>query len=151
MFIQKIKTNRAFTLVEFLVVIAFMGIMTAVSLVSFYDSKNKKAVETEARKVAAVVREAQNYALTGKNASAGCGNEYTFTYGGSEYGIIGCVTESYSLIGGVSFNTNSSFSFSVPWGNASEAKTIAVEKGNDKYNICVYQSGKIVEKKDDCW
>lgn len=52
---------------ELMVVIGIIGIMTAVSLVSLQGSRDKKAVEVAAREVAASIREAQNYALTGKN------------------------------------------------------------------------------------
>jgi prepilin-type N-terminal cleavage/methylation domain-containing protein len=59
-------TARGFTLVELMVVMAMTAIMISVTIVSLSGSRDRKVVEGEARKFAAVVREAQNYALTGK-------------------------------------------------------------------------------------
>ena len=58
--------RRGFTLIEIMVVMAIIGIVTAVTIVSFGSGKERKAVEGQARKVAAAIREMQNYALTGK-------------------------------------------------------------------------------------
>lgn len=60
------KTKKGFTLIELLVVMAMTAIMIAVTLTSLSDARNQKAVEGEARKLAATIREVQNYALTGK-------------------------------------------------------------------------------------
>lgn len=64
------KTKKGFTLVELLVVMGMSAIMIAVTLVSMGDARSRKAVEGEARKMAATIREVQNYALTGKKFDA---------------------------------------------------------------------------------
>lgn len=51
---------------EAMIVIAIIGIMTAATIVSMVESKKNKQLETDVRKIVAVVREAQNYALSGK-------------------------------------------------------------------------------------
>lgn len=57
---------KGFTLVELVVVMAMTAIMIAVTITSLSGARDKKAVEAEARKFAATIREMQNYALTGK-------------------------------------------------------------------------------------
>ncbi len=49
-----------------MVVMAMTAIMIGVTLTSLSGARERKAVETEARKMAATIREVQNYALTGK-------------------------------------------------------------------------------------
>jgi type II secretory pathway pseudopilin PulG len=55
-----------FSLMELMIIIGIIGIMSAVGLVSMNESRAKKSLETEARKVVAAIREMQNNALTGK-------------------------------------------------------------------------------------
>ncbi|NTW29659.1 MAG: type II secretion system protein [Candidatus Moranbacteria bacterium] len=59
--------RRGFTLVEVIITTAIIGIVSAVSIVSMSGLKVKREVEGNARIVAAVIREAQNNAITGKN------------------------------------------------------------------------------------
>lgn len=54
-----------------MVAIAIVGILTAAAIVPLNKSRTKKEVEVAAREVAASIREAQNYALAGKNDSDG--------------------------------------------------------------------------------
>ncbi|MFA6974148.1 MAG: type II secretion system protein [Parcubacteria group bacterium] len=145
------KYNSAFTLVELLVVIAFIGIMTSVALVSFQSSKDKKIVETEARKVAATIREAQNYALTGKGISVSCGT-INFCYNNSaQYSINGgreaasCTVEYYKLGNGANFTNTACFTFSAPWGNVSASANIGVKRGSYCSTITVTSSGNVTE------
>lgn len=63
------KNKKGMSILELMIVIAIMGIMTAAAMVSFSGNRPKKEVEVEARKFAAAIREAQNYALTGKKGS----------------------------------------------------------------------------------
>lgn len=69
------KNKNGFSFLEMIVTIAIISIMTAVFFSSLSGNKELKAVEGEARKVAAAIREAQNYALTGKKITgiAVCG------------------------------------------------------------------------------
>jgi prepilin-type N-terminal cleavage/methylation domain-containing protein len=140
------KNRQGVTLIELLTVIAIIGIMTAVTIVYLGGAKNDKAVETAAREVASAVREAQNYALTGKNAS-NCIDGYTFNYteSSSNYSIRGCSDISYTLKNGVTFNGDGIINFSIP--NAiTDGGTIEVKKGTTSYSVCVCKSGKITEK-----
>ena len=148
--------KKAVTLIELIITIAIIGIMTGVLLVSFGSSRTDKALETAARETAATIREAQNYALTGKGAGAGC-NIYTFSYGNgddkNEYGIDnggGCsINASYSLENGVVFQNSGSFNFSAPHGAIGglgvSPRIITLNKGGKNINVCVYSSGKVVE------
>ena len=149
--------KKAVTLIELIITVAIIGIMTGVLLVSTSGSRTDKALEAAARKVAATIREAQNYALTGKDAGAGC-NTYTFSYGNGanndEYGIDnggGCsININYSLDNGVDFNgVSGSFNFSVPHGTCSVAldapENIALFKSGKTIRVCVYSSGKVIE------
>lgn len=143
------KRKKAFTLTEIVVVIAIVGIMTGVMLVSLSGTRTDKALETAGQEVAAAVREAQNYALTGRGAGPGC-NTYTFSYGGSSYDISngsGCeVNISYELKNGVVFSgTSGSFYFLVPHGiiDIASTETITLGKNSKKVNVCVYPSGRV--------
>jgi prepilin-type N-terminal cleavage/methylation domain-containing protein len=60
------KRYDGYSVVEVMVVMAIIGIMSAALIVSVGSSREKKTVESEALKVAASIREAKNYALTGK-------------------------------------------------------------------------------------
>ncbi|NCQ06665.1 MAG: prepilin-type N-terminal cleavage/methylation domain-containing protein, partial [Candidatus Moranbacteria bacterium] len=62
------QKNTGVTLIELIVVMAILGIMASITTISFGSSRDKRAVETNARQFAAVVRLAQNYALSGKQA-----------------------------------------------------------------------------------
>lgn len=65
---------RGFTLVELLISAAIIGLLSSAVLVALHGSQIAKEAEGDARTVAATLREAQNYALTGRSilpASAG--------------------------------------------------------------------------------
>lgn len=65
----KNKFVSGFTLLEVLVVVAIIGIMTSVAFVSVQRGKIDKEVSAAAEQVASAIREAQNYALSGKQPS----------------------------------------------------------------------------------
>jgi prepilin-type N-terminal cleavage/methylation domain-containing protein len=145
--------QRAFTLVELLVVIAFISIMSAVVLISYSNSRNQRAVEMEARKVAAAIREAQNDALTGKGIIATCTSvnltfpsATTYSIAGN---IAGCISPAvyYQLINGVTFTASDPISFSVPVGNVTIITgKIVLHKGSSDYTVCVSLVGNVAEK-----
>lgn len=54
---------------ELLIVISIVGIMLTVSLISMSQGRIEKELQVEANQLMAVIREAQNNALTGKKAS----------------------------------------------------------------------------------
>lgn len=65
------RKQKGVTLVEVMVVIAVIGIGTSIMLASMGNAKEQKRVETAAREVAAMFREAQSNALSGKQVSLG--------------------------------------------------------------------------------
>lgn len=67
------KTKRhlsGFTFVELIVAMAILSTLAAVTIASMSGNRTRQEVESATRLVASVVREAQNYALTGKNITA---------------------------------------------------------------------------------
>jgi prepilin-type N-terminal cleavage/methylation domain-containing protein len=59
-------TLKAFTLIEMMVVIAIIGIVSALMLVNLNNGRVQRDLETSAKEFVSMVREAQNDALTGK-------------------------------------------------------------------------------------
>jgi prepilin-type N-terminal cleavage/methylation domain-containing protein len=159
------KNKRGFSFIELLAVLTIMAIMTIVA--SVFMNAGRKSVEVAAREVAVTVREAQNFALTGKNtgkAGEKC-TSYTFSWeGGSvNYTIegtmpadTGCKTQEYSLKNGVQFANGGSFTFAVPFsfvaGSFSEDgyKNIDLQKGNDCFHVKVFSSGIVSEESSEC-
>ncbi|MEI7749484.1 MAG: prepilin-type N-terminal cleavage/methylation domain-containing protein [Candidatus Moraniibacteriota bacterium] len=92
---RKLKSDflRGFTLVEVMVVAAMIGIISAISLVSLSDSRVQGDVIAGERTLSAAIREAQAYALTGKNINGMCGTdscipcEFRFHANGGAYSI----------------------------------------------------------------
>jgi Tfp pilus assembly protein FimT len=68
------KTKKAFSLIELLIVTALATIMTAVLFVSKNNDLANKDVDAAARQVAAVLRQLQNDALAGKKVADVNGN-----------------------------------------------------------------------------
>lgn len=58
--------GKGYAFIELMATIAIVSIMTAVVLNSLSSPRAKKSVEMEARSLAAAIREAQSYALSGK-------------------------------------------------------------------------------------
>lgn len=63
--------KKGFTLIELLIVIAIIGIMTAALLVSMSSGGVNNTLKVAGRQLSAALREAQNYALTGKQKEDG--------------------------------------------------------------------------------
>lgn len=167
-----VKKKKGFTLVELLVVMAMSATMIAVTIVSLSDARSKKAVEGEGRKFAAVVREMQNYALTGKQFESGrvtcgagifsIGNEdgsyrTSYAYRTGTSCANASVFENLSpvpLLNGVQFSSDvGAFYFRVPRGDAVDSslatiatpRLIVLQKSTAYYSICVYPSGAVTE------
>ena len=127
---KKIQKNlQGMTLVELLVVTAIIGIASSIILVDWGDDRTVQDLATATRNVEVAVREAQSYALTGYQGLANtqpC--RFLFSWNGSVYtidymykdgaGVCNQVQNptlrTYSLLGGVSFITGWSLSFSLP-------------------------------------
>ncbi len=155
--------KRGFTLVELMVVMAMTAIMISVTIVSLSGSRDRKAVEGEARKFAAVVREAQNYALTGKQfvsgrvtCSVGISDigdldeaydiTYTYRNGADCSSYISTVFSTNQLSNGVHFSSDPiPFSFAVPRGETGLGSTLRIEMSKESatYSVCIYRTGRV--------
>jgi len=97
-----IVDNKGFSFVEIMIVIAIIGIMTSITLVSLMPSKNAESLNAAAREVASAIKLAQSYALQGKVVQISgintvpCGYGFIFPdNGGTNYGIFYNYNPSY--------------------------------------------------------
>jgi prepilin-type N-terminal cleavage/methylation domain-containing protein len=159
-----------FTLVELMISMAILSIMAALTIVSMTGAKTKQEVEGAARQVAAAVREAQNYALTGKNigASGDVPCQFRLDTTGSAISIQQrrfsspglCNVNSgsptvYPLPTGVAISIDN-VSFNVPRGevfndvllelDGNEKIDFAISKNGEIAHVCVYPFGRIEER-----
>jgi len=142
------KTGRlgGFSFIELMVVIAIIGIVSAMTLVSLSKSRAQKDVLSNARTLAATIREAQNYALTGKNINVNvAGNvpcEFHVTATGTSYKVEqknvvaagGCAAAytagtTVPLLNGVSVSTTE-VRFAVPRGDPKNGSGADLTTGN---------------------
>jgi len=161
----KIKNRSGVTLIELLIVIALIGIMSAVTIAFLGSGKNQKELESSAREVVAALREAQNLALTGKIMETNkfpCSYVFQAVSGGSDYSIKYTYHESgqdcskskfsgdyamYTLKNGVKFSTaQPNIIFSVPHATLEDNYPFVIKKGADFFSICLCATGKIVEQ-----
>lgn len=161
------KNSHGFSLVEVLVVIAFIGIMTGVLFVSLSGKRTETSLKSAAREVAAAVRTAQNSALTGVKTGVPDGRSlcrYDIERtSASTYEIFVRYSQNngscpgnnndrsslgrFSLKNGVSFSGgNWSVLFDVPRGNVSATASIGLTKSGSSFSVCVPSSGSITEK-----
>lgn len=162
--------KNGFTLIEVLVVMAIIGIMSAVVFASLSAGKEKKIVEGEARKVASAIREVQNYALTGKQIIGQVPCKFgvvQFTTGDNQISVseshrtgascsLGASAPTFipgmtiTLSNGVTFanDLNFEFYFVVPRGELdpngnTTPINIQLNKGSTTYSVCVYSGGQV--------
>ncbi len=134
--------SQGFTLVELMVVIAMVGIMSAVTIASLHNLKTKARLKSAQSEIAIAIKTAQSYALQGKKQQGGntvCGygfrfknsNNYEIFYNeksvsggcvGLHYGSYSKVILDRKLVTGVkleapSFNQTQIF-FTLPHANA---------------------------------
>lgn len=155
---------------EIMLVMAIIGTMSAMVFTSLQSGKERKAVEGEARKVAAAIREVQNYALTGKqiNGQVPCRFVVSqISIGDTSLPLkevhrtgASCAAGTSAptlmpdmtvrLLNGVTFanDVNFEFSFTVPRGelnpngNATPIN-MRLSKGSTTYSVCVYPGGQV--------
>jgi Tfp pilus assembly protein FimT len=61
--IKKIKNNYGYTYLDLMLSIAIIGILSAISIITFASYKNNSDVQIAALKLASDIRQTQNYAL----------------------------------------------------------------------------------------
>lgn len=155
------KNNfRAFTLIEMLVVMAIVGIMTTVIVASLGSGRTKRELETNAREFASTVREAQSYALTGKQAIGGgsaCAfsvtwmGSSTYKLGSTPSGSCGAIPTSivsYSLKNGVTLSNFGTISFKLPWAAvvSGGGSKVIFSKSSNTHSVCINVEGKITDQ-----
>lgn len=150
------KTASGFTLIEVMIVVAIIGITSAMIFVTFSGQRQTRNTERAAREVLAALREAQNYALSGR---AGTINENNSYYGvnftaGAAYSLVSSsgTISSYSLKNGIVASAASSVRFLLPRGEVyvggsplSGSHQIRLVNGASSRYICVYSTGRIID------
>lgn len=153
------------TLVELVTVIAVIGIMTSVTIISLNQSKTRSALDAEVERLISAIREAQNYALTGENSTNNavfCANYNTyFSISLDEYVLKnGPLSDNcgfykkYKLENGVKFSgvANGGYiRFGVPHailsssgtGTTGDWKRIGLIKGSITHYICINGVGSV--------
>lgn len=156
--IKKIKKS-GFTLIELLVAIGIMAILITMTFAYLSGGRKNLELETEARKVSAVIRSVQNASLTGKfddgESPTTCNNQYVFNYSNldQKYSISGCVNGEYNLEGNVEFLSSGNFIFHSPHGklDPESIQSVGLSKDSAIVYICIYPSGNIEEQKEACF
>lgn len=171
------KIGKGFTLIELMIVVAIVSISAVVMLLSFGNARTKKELETNAREFASVIREAQNYALTGKQVGSGVTCRFDVVWENSTYNIYAVKRDSpttcpvisdyttspnvssvasYSLKQGVSFGNASFVNFDLPWANIvrspvtpSGTPITVFSKSGFYHSICLEDGGKLTDKADN--
>lgn len=147
---------RGFTLIEVLIVVAIIGILSAMILVTFSGQRQTRNTERAAREVMAALREAQSYALSGRTSAISENHTYygvNFT-AGAAYNLVSSAgtIASYSLKNGITSSAASSVRFMLPRGEVyiggsplSGSHRITLVNGLSGRYICVYSTGRILD------
>lgn len=152
---RRIRTP-GFTLIEVVIVIAIIGITSALVLVTLSGQRQARNLERAAREVMATLREAQNYALSGR---AGAINENNTYYGvninaGVSYSVVSSsgTIGSYTLKNGATFTSASLVRFLLPRGDVyiggtalSGSHRISLTNAGLNRHLCVYSTGRILD------
>ncbi len=154
------RDASGFTLIELIIVLAIIGVVSVITLVSLSSARGTRDLDRSSREIVAALREAQNYALTGRSTSIGednCAFSVQVVGGSTGYSLShlyrsggSCSATgplaNYSLTTGVTFSASATVSFSLPRGEVTSGTTsIGLTKGGATYFVCVYPSGRILE------
>lgn len=156
-----------FTLVELTIVMGIISVMAVITLVGLNASREERMVQAASLQVAASLREAQNYALTGQTpaiTTKNCwfGVEFPSatsyrTVRQAKDGSGNCtgtpvVLGTFPLTNNVTVApTGTTVGFDLPRGTARFNSTLGITltRGSISYRICVYPSGRIEERGTD--
>lgn len=158
------KKQKGFTLIEIVITVTIIGIASTVILAGLGGGRSEREVEASAREFASVVREAQNYALTGKQLTPNTDPcQYRMSWSGSQYSLTylyaaaggSCATPSssvfatYSLKAGVSFvGALNTVSYSPPHAtnDISGSELIVLTKNGQYHSVCLYKNGRVLDQ-----
>lgn len=160
----KIK-QKGFTLLEILIVVIIISTMAAIVLTSNSSGRAKTNIDVAGRELAAVLREAQNNAMSGKQFVSGTdpclflvgwnsgSPNYTVTYY-YKNSVTGACTENsvignYTMRNGVAFSNSGSFGFTLPHGNITDPSTVSMTLSGDSQVgvVCIYKAGGLVNNR----
>lgn len=148
---------RAYSLIELLVVVAIIGSASTIMLVDWSGSRTTRSLENAGKEVEAVVRGAQNFALTGVQSlpnTRPCG--FRVDWGGSAYSVTYLASAggrcdpqsptvgSYTLSSGVVFSGSGSFDFGLPHATLGADQHMIFVKNGQSQSVCVYTNGRIL-------
>lgn len=151
------KTRSGFTLIEVVIVVAIIGITSTVVFVSISASRATRGLDRGSREVMAALREAQNYALSGRSATISENNTFFGLQisSATDYNVVSSsgTISTYTLKDGVTFTSgNTTIEFALPRGDVRQGGTplvgsyrISVTKGGSSRYACVYSTGRIVD------
>lgn len=158
-----IKNKNGVTLIELVAAIAIIGILASITMISFRNQKIDSQLESAARELAAAIREAQNYALAGKeqNGSIPCDGIHIRSLGSMrDYQIYfrekeaggGCgsdvALENYDLANGIVISNNFEIIFQIPHGQATVttgSSPFTMAKGGKNIGVCLSANGRVEE------
>ena len=152
--------RRGFTLLELLIVVIVIGIVSTIILTGTGSVRTEKQVDAAGRELGGVLRELQQYALTGKQFvtntdpclynitwNSGSSN-YTFTYYYKNPNTGVCdqqtVVNTYTLRSGITFSNTGSMGFGLPHGRPDFAGTsvaFQITKSSTIGVTCLYKDG----------
>ncbi len=171
------KKVRGFTLIEMVIVIAIIGLTSSIVITSLSSNRSARETDRAIHVLAGALREAQNYALTGKSVNAAQENCYfaiRFTsatqYTLANYYRSGGDCTSYTTISTTTLPSGATFTgfgsyptvlaFELPraevysatdgaLANLLIAQLIGVMKSSQTHYLCLYPTGRVEERGTD--